>query len=1031
MLIKQAKQLGFTDRQLGSLTSTSEIAIRKIRQEFGITPFVKQIDTVAAEFPSSTNYLYMTYNAIEHDVEFEDHGVLVIGSGVYRIGSSVEFDWCAVRTVRTLRQAGFKTIMLNYNPETVSTDYDESDRLYFENITLEKALDIYELEASAGVIVSVGGQTPNNISLALHREGVKIFGTNPEQIDGAENRYKFSRMCDSIGVDQPRWKELAHIEEAYKFCDAVGYPVLVRPSYVLSGAAMNVVFSPEDLGNYLQKAAAVSPEHPVVITKFIEGAKEIEMDAVAKNGQLVYHVISEHVENAGVHSGDATLILPPQDLERETIAKIEDATRRIGNALNVTGPFNIQFIAKNNEIKVIECNLRASRSFPFCSKVMGVDMIELSTKAMMDLPFEPYPASKIPKSNYVCVKVPQFSFSRLSGADPVLGVEMASTGEVACFGEDVYSAYLKGLISTGFVPPKKNILLSIGSFKEKQEFLPSVWKLHRLGFTLFATAGTADFIADHGIPVKCLEALDGNTDDQKAEYSLTQHLANNLIDLYINLPSQNKYRRPANYVSKGYLTRRMAIDLSVPLMTNIKCAKLFVEALGKKAEFAITSVDYKSSHEVVKFPGFINVAALVKGSYTGSFDWTSTSQAYLAGGFVVTGLIPKGQANLAESVLKAQPDVLTDYFILADSTSTMDDPSQVNSVYFKAETLVGVESLSSTMSLFTTLAANYPQKLVLVTNAKGAQLASLIFLANINNRRVHVTDVRYKNDIELIVMSKKNGIKLTCDVPVHALFLCKDDYPTAKCLGTREDQNALWESLIYVDCFSVNSLPYELASEVNTNSASLGELAGIEEALPLLLTAVKKGRLTIDDIQKRLCENPRAIFGLAEITQTYIEVEMDRPYIPTDPQKWSAVSGQKLVGKVYRVVVRGKSVLIDGAVPQNVLKGTNIGLHGLEKILTGLDVLPPLPTIKKDTGLLSPQALVPSDILIRRTSAAVMNSASAAAGRLSVDGLKWDHQADVRSRSGERDHSLDRQEQRSNSLISAPIETSVPPDMPQ
>lgn len=481
------------------------------------------------------------------------------------------------------------------NPETMSTDHDEVDRLYFENLSLESILDIYDLENPTGVILSVGGQLPNNIALPLHRLHVRILGTSPEMIDTAENRYKFSRMLDRIGVDQPAWKELSNMDEAKAFCNAVKYPVLVRPSYVLSGAAMNTVYSEHDLANYLGQAVEVSPEHPVVITKYIENAKEIEMDAVARNGTMVGHFVSEHVENAGVHSGDATLIQPPQDLDPETVRRIEDATRKIGVALNVTGPFNIQFIAKDNYIKVIECNVRASRSFPFVSKVTGVDLIEMATKAMAGLDLEPYPTPNVP-ADYVGVKVPQFSFSRLSGADPVTGVEMASTGEVACFGRTKYEAYLKALVATGFKLPKKNILLSIGSYKDKMELLPSVQKLVKLGYNLFATAGTADFLTEHGVSVKYLEAM--RDEDQRTEYSLTHALANNLIDLYINLPSSNRFRRPANYVSKGYRTRRMAVDYQTPLVTNVKNAKILIEAIAQNYDLAINKVDYQTFAEV-------------------------------------------------------------------------------------------------------------------------------------------------------------------------------------------------------------------------------------------------------------------------------------------------------------------------------------------------------------------------------------------------------------------------------------------------
>ncbi|OAA32164.1 aspartate carbamoyltransferase catalytic subunit [Moelleriella libera RCEF 2490] len=592
-ILLQAKRLGFCDRQLAKFWDSNEIAVRRLRLEAGVRPFVKQIDTVAAEFPAFTNYLYLTYNASEHDVSFNDHGVMVLGSGVYRIGSSVEFDWCSVRAIRTLRSTGFKTIMVNYNPETVSTDYDEADKLYFENINLETVLDIYQLEAASGVLGAMGGQTPNNIALPLHRAGVKILGTSPEMIDMAENRYKFSRMLDRIEVDQPTWKELTSFAEAREFCNAVSYPVLVRPSYVLSGAAMNTVYSEKDLESYLAQAAEVSREHPVVISKYIENAKEIEMDAVAKDGVVVGHFISEHVENAGVHSGDATLILPPQDLLQPTIERIEEATRKIGAALNVTGPFNIQFIAKDNDIKVIECNVRASRSFPFVSKTMGVDLIEMATKAIMHQPFEEYPATTI-RPDCVGVKVPQFSFSRLSGADPVLGVEMASTGEVACFGVDKYEAYLKALLSTGFKIPKANVLLSIGSYKDKKELLPSIQKLQRIGYKLFATAGTADFLQEHGVQVQYLEVL-GRDEDINSEFSLTQHLAKNTIDLYINLPSNNKYRRPANYMSKGYKTRRMAVDYQIPLVTNVKNAKILVEAIARHVYLDVSNRDFQES----------------------------------------------------------------------------------------------------------------------------------------------------------------------------------------------------------------------------------------------------------------------------------------------------------------------------------------------------------------------------------------------------------------------------------------------------
>ncbi|KAJ8582906.1 glutathione synthetase ATP-binding domain-like protein [Rhizopogon salebrosus TDB-379] len=487
---------------------------------------------------------------------------MVLGSGV---GSSVESDCCAVRAIRTLCDQGLPTIMVNYNPETVSTDYYEADRLYFENISLETILDIYDAERARGVILSMGGQTPNNIALPLYRQNVKIYETSPEMIDTAENRFKFSRLLDEI----------------------LGYPVLVHPSYVLSGAAMNVVSTGDDLANYLTQATAVSREHPVVITKYIKQAKEIEMDAVAKDSQMVMHFISEHVENA--------------DLDPTTVRQIEEVTAKIGNALNVIGPFNIQFIVKNNEIRVIKCNLRAARSFSFVSKVTGVDAIEMATKIMLGLPVESHPDPGLPP-DYVGVKVLQFSFSRLSGADPVLGVEMASTGKVACFGRDMYEAYLKALISTGIVPPKKNILFSIGSYREKLEILPSMQKLHAAGYNIFATSGTADFLTEHNVPCKYLESLlEDSSDKQKSEYSLTQHLANNLIDIIITAGLR------ATLV-KG--TARGAWQW-ISQFPNVKNAKLLAEAFVHKLPLDVSSIDSKCSFLMHSFPGLVNVSGFL------------------------------------------------------------------------------------------------------------------------------------------------------------------------------------------------------------------------------------------------------------------------------------------------------------------------------------------------------------------------------------------------------------------------------------
>lgn len=463
-ILLKAKQLGFSDKQIASYVKSTELAIRKQRVEFEITPKVKQIDTVAAEWPATTNYLYLTYNATTHDIDFErDTFTMVIGSGVYRIGSSVEFDWCAVGCLRELRKMDKKTIMINYNPETVSTDYDMSDRLYFEEVSFECVMDIYCLEDPTGIILSMGGQLPNNIAMDLHRQQARILGTSPDSIDGAENRFKFSRLLDRIKIMQPRWKELTNLKSAVEFCEEVEYPCLVRPSYVLSGAAMNVAHSNQDLETYLNAASFVSKEHPVVISKFILDAKEIDVDAVALNGVILCMAVSEHVENAGVHSGDATLVTPPQDINNETLEKIKIISKAIAASLEVTGPLNMQLIAKDNQLKVIECNVRVSRSFPFVSKTLGHDFVAMATRVIMGEILQP--VDVLEGCGKVGVKVPQFSFSRLAGADFMLGVEMASTGEVACFGDNRYEAFLKAMMSTGFRIPEKSILLSIGSFK--------------------------------------------------------------------------------------------------------------------------------------------------------------------------------------------------------------------------------------------------------------------------------------------------------------------------------------------------------------------------------------------------------------------------------------------------------------------------------------------------------------------------------------------------------------------------------------
>ena len=569
-LLREAKQKGFSDQQIAILTKSNELAVRKKRKKLGIIPYVKQIDTLAAEYPAKTNYLYLTYNGCKDDFDSkEKNQVVVIGSGAYRIGSSVEFDWCCVNSVATLRNLKYRTIMINCNPETVSTDYDICDKLYFDELTFERVMDICEKENPLGVIVSMGGQIPNILALSLYNADVSVLGTSPVNIDRAEDRHKFSQLLDKLELDQPEWKELTSLQEAEEFASKVGYPVLIRPSYVLSGAAMSIALSKCELRKYLKKASEVGKECPVVISKFITGAKEIEIDAVAKEGELYCYAISEHVENAGVHSGDATMVLPPQRTYLETMRRIKIIAKKIAKSLQITGPFNIQFIAKDNDVKVIECNLRASRSFPFVSKVFKINFIDLATKIIMGKHVPRMDRSSF-DLDYVGVKAPQFSFNRLKGSDPILGVEMASTGEVACLGDDFNEAFLKSLISVGFKLPRKTILLSTGPIDSKAEFLESTRKLDGMGFKFYATKGTADFMKANGFKAEVLY-----WPLEKKEPNVLSHIADGKIDLVINIPKNIK----KNELDNDYLIRRKAIDFNVPLLTNLQLAKRFAEAI--------------------------------------------------------------------------------------------------------------------------------------------------------------------------------------------------------------------------------------------------------------------------------------------------------------------------------------------------------------------------------------------------------------------------------------------------------------------
>ena len=582
-VVKEAKRLGFSDFQIARYVEDPEgnlekenLRVRAVRKKHNIFPAVKRINTIASEHPDLTNYLYMTYGTQGSDIPYHknEKSVVVLGSGAYRIGSSVEFDWCSVNAVETARKQGYKAVMINYNPETVSTDYDMCDRLYFDELSLERVLDVIDFETPQGVIVSVGGQIPNNLAMKLHRQDVPILGTSPISIDRAENRHKFSSMLDQLDIDQPQWKELTSMDEINEFVGKVGFPVLIRPSYVLSGAAMNVCYSPEEMETFLKAAAKVSKEYPVVVSEFLQNAKEIEFDAVAKNGEVIEYAVSEHVEFAGVHSGDATLVFPAQKIYFETFRRIKKVSKMIAKELNISGPFNIQYLAKNNEIKVIECNLRASRSFPFVSKVLKRNFIETATKIMLDVPFEK-PDSSAFDIEWIGVKASQFSFTRLHKADPILGVDMSSTGEVGCLGDDYNEALLSAMIAVGYNIPRKGVLISSGAAKSKVDMLDACYLLREKNYQIYATGGSQEFLVQNGI-----ESIKVDWPDEDSFNNVIDIMSKHKIDLVVNIPKNHTRRELTN----GYKIRRAAIDHNIPLLTNARLASAFIEAFCSMSE---------------------------------------------------------------------------------------------------------------------------------------------------------------------------------------------------------------------------------------------------------------------------------------------------------------------------------------------------------------------------------------------------------------------------------------------------------------
>uniref|UniRef100_A0A915LI66 Carbamoyl phosphate synthase arginine-specific large chain n=1 Tax=Meloidogyne javanica TaxID=6303 RepID=A0A915LI66_MELJA len=967
-LLKEAKQIGFSDAQIAKLIESTELNVKNLRKQFGIFPYVKQIDTVAAEWPAKTNYLYLTYNGNEHDIDFYDNtdSVIVLGSGVYRIGSSVEFDACSVGCVEELKRMGRQTIMINCNPETVSTDYDKCDRLYFEEISLEVVSQIYEYERPSGIILAFGGQAANNIALSLDSNltglNFRVFGTAPKFIDEAEDRFKFSRALDEL-----KWKNAKNISDAKIFCNSVGFPCLIRPSYVLSGAAMNVAHCVEDLHQFLNVAHSVADERTVVVSKFIENAKEIDVDVVCLNGKVLCMAISEHVENAGIHSGDATLVTPPQDLNEETRISINKIVRSIARRFMAVGPFNLQLIAKDNKLFVIECNLRVSRSFPFISKTLDFDFVGLATRAMMfsgepkDFTFKPPP-----KPNKFGVKVPQFSFSRLSGADVVMGVEMLSTGEVACFGLSRQEAYLKGLLSTGFQLPTRAIFLSIGG-PFKSEMLESVQKLFKLGYVLYGSKGTAHYYSCKGIPIKQLEwPFDDITSGEDwndlstskmstVNTTITDYVAKKNIDFMINLPIRGSgtYRVSA-YRTRGYKTRRMAIDNGIPLITDIKCAKLFIQALNEleikpnnsKIPPVNLHIDSISNECLVRMPGLIDVHVHMRepgGEHKET--WESGTRAAISGGVTMVLAMPNTNPPLIDDASFTLIDKLASSNALCDYAlymgATMDN--------VKDGSFIGQKCAGLKMYLNQTFAVlqlpkmgqwmkhmrNFPSNRPIVVHAEGQTLAAVLYCAKLCKRALHICHVSTSEEINLIRSAKIEGQPVTCEVCPHHLFLTADQLPEGvkevrpRLAISVDDCKALWENLEIIDCFSTDHAPHTWDEKCSANPPP--GFPGIEYMLPLLLQAVKDGKLTEKQLIDRLYTNPRRIFELPEQPNTYIEVDKSEIWrIPKEggfsKAGWTPFAGREVCGRVKTVVIRGVTVYVDGQFLVSPGFGTNVRL---------------------------------------------------------------------------------------------------------
>ncbi|KAF0991941.1 hypothetical protein HZS_6622 [Henneguya salminicola] len=933
--IRNLKQNGFSDKQIGRYFKCHETFVQSLRYKYKILPVVKRIDTVSAEYPSTTNYFYLTYNGNEHDDDFQTHNsIMVLGSGPYRIGSSVEFDCCSVSCVRELRRMNHNTIMLNCNPETVSTDFDECDRMYFDEISVEVVYDIYKLENPDGVILCMSGQTPNNIASSLHALNVKILGTHPEMIDNAENRFKFSRLLDELNIFQPTWRKLTTHEEALVFCATVGYPCLVRPSYVLSGEAMNVAFSDDELKRYLCQATDISIDHPVVISKFFQDCKEIDVDAVANNGKLVCVSIAEHIERAGVHSGDSTAILPTISINKETFDNIIIIVKEISKNLHINGPFNLQLIAKENNLYVIECNLRVSRSFPFSSKYHDVDFVSIATKCIMgSCSFEYFQRFDLRPKKY-SVKAPQFSFHQLKGAEVISGVEMHSTGEIACFGHTVHEAFLKTYMGTGFKIPARNIWISIEPYKMKMYLQESIENLVNLGYNLYADDETFDFYYENGVSVKHLPL---GIASEILPQSLSRLFNSNEIELVAFITHQSCFNLIRNgTTTKSHVLTRFCIDNSISLITNAQIFKMFAASLNTASNAYSVSreIDSIQSGNIIRLPYLVDCHTHMR--EPGGIhkeDFSSGTRSAIAGGIscvlcmpnTIPPLLDGDSFHMIDEL--ARTKCICDYGLIAGSSMTNAQNHYVLSkkcpalkLYLNPTfTSLRLEGVTAWLQHFETWSNDLP----ICVHAEGETLAVVLNIAHIYKKKIHVCHVSKKNEIETIKMAKLKNPGVTCEVCPHHLFLTSDysnvigekRIRVKPELGTLEDQQSLWNNLDIIDCFASDHAPHTL-DEKDSDDPPPG-FPGVETMLTLLLTAVNQKRLTLDDVILRLHTNPMKIFNIPPQPNSFVEVNMNSPWSISSNKlhsraNWTPFENFQLSASVDRVVIRGVLVYVGG-----------------------------------------------------------------------------------------------------------------------